>query len=299
MRIDIGEITLNIDDETGLVDVLFKGEKRLAGVDFGLYYGGEWWGFTAGNVKFEGIETIEGIDDYGRYKEIACLYSFSTKDEETVKVKKITKVYETKSAIHFRIENSCSKPKFSDATGAIGILDLPNFEAGVCSHNGHADPEIGEELLKSLESVEKETRELIESLGAEQAAAKLEPELDYDCWAYPFFLKDWREMPRFGVFLLVRYSDDAFAALVPVNGYGQKSYIRGGKFLESNVSIKLWSGGYDNTKVYDTIPAGLICFGEDPYESIKEAYQCALIAMGRPTVHRTEKPYPKIFEYLG
>ena len=117
---------------------------------------------------------------------------------------------------------------------------------------------------------------------------------DNPFWTVNSFPKGVRELPDWGNFLLLEYTDGVVAAVIPVNSYHLRAKLASQKGRFSAIA-----SSFNKNKTYDLILCCLVVFGDDPYQVVDKAYDAAIVVMNYPTKKRSRKLYPEVFEYLG
>ena len=117
---------------------------------------------------------------------------------------------------------------------------------------------------------------------------------DYNCWYAPVFGTDIRKIRPITQSVIWKTKEN-YGALLSVCDKEYKSEMTG---CEEGLAIDV----FDNNFGEITVPKSLVALyvtGENPFELNKKAVSAGMKLLGKKGGTRCDRPFPKIFEYLG
>ncbi|MCD6509014.1 MAG: alpha-galactosidase [Thermoprotei archaeon] len=289
-----GDVTISVDDLRGTLDISYKGMPRIEEASLLVKVDGRFLSSITRALRFKGAKAFEGGDDY---MNLALRYQLG---DTVLECKGMLWVYRD-SSIYIELENGLNRPPLEDPVATLRIRDVPYFSSALCSCNYRSRELIAKAFRYYTRGLAMGTEPRCEPpednppypagiMGAEPVGPG---KLEYSPPAYPVMLRDWRSVPPFTSFLLMRYRDDMKVALISVCHEGVRSFIRG-----NGRSLYVDAISHHPYRTYARIPLAVIAFDEDPYRAVEKAYS-TYVSISKSTKLRKDKPYPAVFEYLG
>ncbi len=127
-----------------------------------------------------------------------------------------------------------------------------------------------------------------------QANAVTGARVQMQFWTEPFWRNSIRRIPEETQYLLWRYPDGQYGAMIPLVGGGMRAMIQ-----TRGADLVVISQSYDSTFVPKNVPICMIGRGSDPYKLTEDLYENAMQIMGTSGRLRKDKDFPEIFKYLG
>ena len=231
--------------------------------DLFLNYRGNRFSLRRQSLQVDSIsDGAEGTDSLGAWSEqiVKVLQPAKFAPEQRLIIRR----YAELDIAALRLENEIELPMLdTDAVAGISF-DLPSAGPGYMTHLFmHEFKSLGPGYFFSTSTFTKRFPENLDGI-------------------------DW------GNFAICQAGGGRYMVMLPTIAHGASARIAVTEGRAGFVST-----GLDSSKVYRSIPLGIIATGRDPYQLVKDAFKAAREASGLAFNLREEKPLPDIFKYFG
>lgn len=280
----IGNIDLDIDESSGEITVMHCGKPAFTRITPILFYNDDWLSEQTGQLTFEGIMTIHGVNyennpDLAEFIDIAKTFRVTRGEEQFTCILHIV-VFPKNQAIYFTV-------------------DLQDNAIGSDKIGGCIDLGIPQEVSKFRLFHAASWQTPMENTDSTAHLGRAFFEPGQDSWEHPVVtdtLPDNEDLPI--TYMLGKLEDGIFV-FVPVDRFGQITTIRCCSFLDFPNGIKFVSGTFMPGEQYSHLAGGLVAFGEDPVELSASIFKTYMHIICRRHVLRETKTYPEPFKYIG